>query len=123
MRALWVGGAGFAGAVSRYWLSELVGKRVNGSFPWGTVVVNLSGCFLLGLLSVVLGERLGVDPAVRLAVTVGFLGAFTTYSTFAYETAVLGRDGAWLAAAANVVVSVSAGVGAAWLGIAAGRAL
>lgn len=123
MRSIWIGAAGFVGAVSRYHVEGLVSRWSNGAFPWGTLVVNLSGCFLLGLLVTLLTERLLPHPEVRAALTIGFLGAYTTFSTFAYETLRLGEDGALWLALGNVAVSVVAGVAAAWLGIVLGRAL
>jgi fluoride exporter len=123
MRAVWIGVAGFFGAVSRYWLDGWVSRLVGGGFPWGTFAVNMSGCFMIGLLMTVLTERLLPHPTVRIAITVGFLGAYTTFSTFAYESLRQIQDGAIGLAAANVLGSVVIGVTAAWLGVAAGRAL
>jgi len=123
MRGVWVGVAGFFGAVSRYWLDGVVSRLTGGGFPWGTMVVNLSGCFLVGLLTTVLTERLLPHPTVRIAVTVGFVGAYTTFSTFAYESLRQLQDGAIGLAAANVAGSVVLGVLAAWVGVVAGRAL
>lgn len=123
MRAMWVGVAGFFGAVSRYWLDGWVTRLSGGGFPWGTFVVNISGCFAIGLLTTVLTERLLPHPTVRVAVTVGFVGAYTTFSTFAYESLRQIQDGAFGLAVANVVGSLVIGVTAAWLGVVAGRAL
>jgi len=123
MRGVWVGVAGFFGAVSRYWLDGVVSRLTGGGFPWGTLVVNLSGCFLVGLLTTVLTERLLPHPTVRIAVTVGFVGAYTTFSTFAYESLRQLQDGALGLAAANVAGSVVLGLLAAWVGVVAGRAL
>jgi len=123
MRGVWVGVAGFFGAVLRYWLDGVVSRLTGGGFPWGTLVVNLSGCFLVGLLTTVLTERLLPHPTVRIAVTVGFVGAYTTFSTFAYESLRQLQDGAIGLAAANVAGSVVLGVLAAWVGVVAGRAL
>ena len=123
MRAMWVGVAGFFGAVSRYWLDGWVTRLSGGGFPWGTFVVNISGCFAIGLLTTVLTERLLPHPTVRVAVTVGFVGAYTTFSTVAYESLRQIQDGAFGLAVANVVGSLVIGVSAAWLGVVAGRAL
>jgi len=123
MRAIWVGVAGFFGAASRYWLDGVVSRATGGSFPWGTRVVNISGCFVLGLLTTVLTERLMVNTTLRVALTVGFIGAYTTFSTFTYETVRLGQDGAVGLAFVNAASSVAVGIGAAWLGIALGKAL
>lgn len=123
MRAIWIGIAGFAGAVSRYQLEDWILRRTNGAFPWGTLVVNLSGCFLLGLVITLFTDRLLPHPDVRSALTIGFVGAYTTFSTFAYETLRLGEDGAGGLAMANVAASVTAGIAAAWFGTVLGRAL
>ena len=123
MRALWIGVAGFAGAISRYEVEGFVSRNVRGAFPWGTWVVNISGCLLLGILATVFTERMLPHPALRSAVTIGFIGAYTTFSTFAFETVRLGQDHATGLAVMNVVASVTAGLFAAWAGIAVGRAL
>ena len=123
MRAFWVGFAGFFGAVSRYWIDGWISRLGGGAFPWGTFVVNISGCFLVGLLTTVLTERLLPHPTVRIAVTVGFLGAYTTFSTFAYESLRQIQDGALGMAFGNVAASVVLGIAAAWAGVAVGRAI
>ncbi len=122
MRTLWVGTAGFAGAVARYGLDGLVGRHARGAFPWATLAVNLSGSFLLGLLFALFTERWVVDGDLRVALTVGFVGSYTTFSTFALETLRLGQDGRPALAVANVVVSVVAGLLAVWAGMAVARA-
>jgi len=123
VRVVWVGVAGFCGAVSRYWLDGVVSRATRGTFPWGTWVVNISGCFVVGLLATVLTERFLPHPTLRIAVTVGFVGAYTTFSTLAYESVRLGQNGALGIAALNVVTSVVAGLAATWVGIVLGRAL
>src|SRR5437764_3819685 len=123
MQSVWIGLAGFAGAIARYQVEGLVSRNARGAFPWGTLVVNVSGCFLLGLLITVLTERVLPHPQLRTALTVGFVGAYTTFSTFAYETLRLGEDGAVLLASLNVAASVGIGVLAAWAGTVVGRAL
>lgn len=123
MRVLLIGIAGFAGAVSRYLLGGWISRRTAVAFPWGTLIVNVSGCFALGLLITLFTGRLVPNPDVRAALTVGFLGAYTTFSTFAYDSFKLGDDGAVDLALANIVASVAIGVAAAWLGTVVGRAL
>ena len=123
MRAIWIGLAGFAGAVSRYAVEGWVSERTRGAFPWGTFVVNVSGCFILGFLFTLLTERFLPHPTLRSALTIGFVGAYTTFSTFAFETMRLGEDGAVLFAAINVGASVAVGITAVYLGTALGRAL
>jgi CrcB protein len=120
--ALWVGVAGFFGAIARYGISGLV-SNVDEGLPWGTLVVNVTGCFVLGLLVAAFSHRLVVHPEVRVALTVGFLGAYTTFSTFALETFEFVDTHAVALAATNVIVSVGAGLTAVWIGTALGRAL
>jgi len=121
VRVIVVGLAGFAGAVSRYAISTWIGRRSPTSFPWATFAVNVSGCFALGLLMALFTGRWIPNPDVRAALTVGFLGAFTTFSTFAYETVQLGEEGSSSTTTAYVVASVAVGIVAAWLGTVAGR--
>jgi CrcB protein len=123
VRTLWIGAAGFVGAVSRYAVEGLVSERTRGAFPWGTFVVNVSGCFILGFLFTLLTERFLPHPTLRSALTIGFVGAYTTFSTFAFETMRLGEDGAVLLAAMNIAASVAAGIAAVYLGSALGRAI
>lgn len=123
MRTVWIGFAGFLGATSRYHLEGWVSNRWPAAFPWGTFVVNVSGCFLLGFVFTLLTERLLPHPDVRSAVTIGFVGAYTTFSTFAFEKVRLGEDGAVVMALGNVVASVLAGITAVWLGTVIGRTL
>ena len=98
-------------------------RQTKGAFPWGTFIVNVSGCFLLGFLITLLTERVLPHPNIRMALTVGFVGAYTTFSTFAYETLRLAEDGAVRLALTNVLASVALGILAAWHGTVAGRTL
>ena len=123
MRTIWVGIAGFFGAIARYALGGFISARTNSAFPWETLVINVSGCFALGLIFTVLTERFLPHPTLRIALTVGFLGAYTTFSTFSFETMRLAQDGALMLAAANVVSSIGAGLLAVYAGTWLGRAL
>ena len=123
MRTIWVGIAGFFGAIARYSLGGFLAQRTHSGFPWETFVINVSGCFALGFLFALLTERFLPHPTLRIALTVGFLGAYTTFSTFAFETMRLAEDGALLLAGANVLASVGAGLLAVYAGTWAGRAL
>ncbi|MFI8348996.1 fluoride efflux transporter CrcB [Streptomyces sp. NPDC085596] len=115
-----IGGA--AGAPLRYLTDRAVQKRHDAVFPWGTFTVNVLGCFILGLLTgaVVAGAA---TSHVQLLIGTGLCGALTTYSTFSYETLRLTEDGARFLAAANVVASVVAGLGAAFVGTAFAEAV
>ena len=117
MRVALIAVAGAAGALARYGVGTAVGVR---TFPWGTLGINVAGSFLLGLLLQAGPGR--IDDDVRVALAVGFLGAFTTFSTFSYETIALLRDGRAAAAALYVGASVIAGVGAAAIGYRIGAA-
>ena len=123
MRSIWIGLAGFFGAVARYQLDSLVARYHRSDFPWGTLVVNLSGCFLLGLVFTLSSARLDANPDLRAAVTVGFIGTYTTFSTFSLQAVRLTEDGAVGLALGYVGASVVVGLLAAWAGMAAGRVL
>jgi CrcB protein len=116
-----IGGA--FGALARYGLEGAVSRRTSGAFPWGTFVVNISGALVLGLVFTVLTEHLTVQPWVRSTATIGFLGAYTTFSTFSFETYRLVEDGAVGLAIANALGSLAAGLLAVYAGIVHGRAL
>ena len=121
--AVAIAAAGALGALARYGLEGFVSRRAPGAFPWGTFVVNVSGAFVLGFVFTLMTEQLSVAPWVRGAVTIGFLGAYTTFSTLSFETYRLVEDGALGIAAANALGSLAAGLGAVYLGVVAGRAL
>jgi CrcB protein len=113
---LFVGAGGFLGAVARYVLATWIGQRWGRSFPLGTFFINISGSFLIGFLMSLLTERLMINPQWRLFLVVGFLGAYTTFSTFQYETGNLIKDGELFVAMLNVVSSVIVGFVALKLG-------
>ena len=116
LNILIIGIGGFAGAVSRYGLALWIGQRWGRSFPLGTFVINVSGCFLIGLIMTLMAERFTVNPQWRLLLVVGFLGAYTTFSTFEYETGALLKDGEWAFAMLNIILSVVVGFIALKLG-------
>lgn len=109
MNYLIIGAGGFIGAVARYAIGIWIGQQWGRNFPLGTFVINVSGSFLIGLIMSLFTERFMVNPQWRLFLAVGFLGAYTTFSTFEYETGGLLRDSEWLLAAMNVILSVFAG--------------
>jgi len=104
-----IGLGGFLGAVARYAVSLWIGQRWGRTFPFGTFFINVSGSFLIALVMSLSIERLMINPQWRLFLAVGFLGAYTTFSTFEFETGSLMRDGEWILAGLNVVMSVGAG--------------
>ncbi|MEW2114336.1 fluoride efflux transporter CrcB [Streptomyces sp. NPDC005474] len=118
MNWLLVIAGGMVGAPLRYLTDRFVQSRHDTVFPWGTLAVNVTGCLILGLLT---GAAPG--PNVQLLLGTGLCGALTTYSTFSYETLRLAEDGAGLFAVVNVMVSVLAGLGAAFTGVWVGGAL
>lgn len=115
MNVILIAAGGALGAVARYGLSGWVQERA-GFFPWGTLVVNVVGAFLLGFGFRYM-EATAIPAAWRQAATIGFLGAFTTFSTFSYEAVALVQDGDWSRAGAYVAGSVVLGLGAVVAGL------
>lgn len=118
-----IAAGGAVGALLRYWVSTGVHLLAGRAFPYGTLAVNVSGSLLMGLLYVLIIERMDVDPLWRGALLIGLLGAFTTFSTFSIETLNLLENGEPVKAAVNVLASVSVCIVACWLGMVAGRQL
>ncbi len=117
-----VGAGGFIGSVLRFMISGWTQRLAVWSvFPYGTLVVNVLGCLLIGVLGGLAEFRQVLEPGHRLFLMIGVLGGFTTFSTFAYETLALLRDGEALRAGANVVASVSLSMIFVWLGYALGN--
>jgi CrcB protein len=113
--------AGACGTLARYWLSGAVYDLVGRDFPWGTAAVNILGCFFFGLVWVLSDERGLIPPQARIVILAGFMGAFTTFSTFVFETAELGRTSEWLRLGLNVAGQNLVGFAACVLGMALGR--
>jgi CrcB protein len=121
MTVLLVGVGGFFGAIARYVLDGWVVERTGATFPWGTLVVNLSGAFVLGVLFALTVER-GVLPAeIRAPVLIGFIGAYTTFSTLALESWRLIEDGSYVLGVANLAGSIALGLIAVVAGLVIGR--
>ena len=110
MRIALIAVFGAIGTLARYGLQGIVQVRLGSTFPYGTLLVNLSGCFLLGLIGQFTMNRLVISPDWRVAIAVGFFGGYTTFSSFGWETAKLLEEGAWLRASAYVSASVVAGL-------------
>lgn len=123
MKYLWVALGGALGSVARYAVGLLIYERMGTRFPYGTFVINISGCFLIGFVLTILDNRMGLPPQWRLAIPIGFVGAYTTFSTFEYETLRLAQHGQASVGMLYLVLSVVLGYGAVWLGMTAGRVL
>lgn len=114
---------GIVGCVARYWLSGVVQRLGDHGFPSGTLAVNIVGSLLIGIVMTLSLERGLVDERLRILLTTGFCGGFTTMSTFSYETFALLQDGEHLLAVANTGVTFAACLGAVWLGSIIARVL
>ena len=113
--AIMLGGA--LGAVSRYGVSQFMAASFGRSFPYGTLTVNVVGSFVMGYLSVYLMSKVNMDPMVRMTLVVGFLGAFTTFSTFSLDTLNLIESGFVTRAFLNIVLNVTCSLTAVWVGV------
>jgi CrcB protein len=118
-----IAAGGAAGALFRFWVSSGVYHLLGRGFPYGTLAVNVLGSLVMGFLYVMLLERMSASPEMRGALLIGFLGAFTTFSTFSIETLNLIEQADFLKAGMNMLVSVTACVVACWLGLMLGRQL
>jgi len=118
-----VGLGGFLGAIARFWLGGYISNRMGTRFPYGTFAINISGSFLIGLIVTVLAERTHWSANWRYLIPIGFIGAYTTFSTFEFETFQNFRDGELFVAFLNVILSVIIGFIAVWLGVVTGRSL
>jgi CrcB protein len=114
---------GAVGAIARYQLAAMIQARIPAGFPWGTFIVNITGCLVMGIATTLLTERLVVSPNWRFLIPIGFIGAYTTFSTFEFETFRAVSEGSWMIGGANVVGSVLAGYAALWAGVVLARAL
>jgi CrcB protein len=122
---LWIGLGGALGSIGRYWLSGLIAERTAGTFPWGTLLVNVSGSFLIGLLAALMepGGRRYLSPAGRQFFMYGLCGGYTTFSSFSLQTLELLRAGDLAKAGANMLGSVLLCMLAVWLGYLLGLTL
>lgn len=117
MKLLWIAAAGGVGSVARYLLGGWIQRLTSSGFPIGTIVVNVVGCLLIGFLTGAISTKLLVmREEVRVALTVGFLGGFTTFSAFTMESAALMNNGQFLRAAINIVASLALGLLGVWVG-------
>jgi len=116
-KIIWVGAGGFIGAILRYLISGYVQSLAQSiAFPYGTLAVNMIGCFLIGIFSYLVESQAGIPPEIRLLVLVGLLGSFTTYSTFSAETMNLLQDQRVFSALLNIGTHIILGLSAVLLG-------
>jgi fluoride exporter len=123
MDSLWVAVGGGLGATTRYLLGGWVVARLGSGFPFHTLLINVSGSLAIGVLLVLLTERLVADPAWRLLLVVGFLGGYTTFSSYTFEALSLLEEGDWLAAVGYVLGSNGLGLLAAYVGMLLARVI
>ncbi|HXF11361.1 MAG TPA: fluoride efflux transporter CrcB [Desulfuromonadaceae bacterium] len=117
---LWVAMGGAIGSVSRFWLNGIISSRLGETFPWGTVIINITGSFLIGFFAAITSSEGRLDSESRLLVTrllmIGVCGGYTTFSSFSLQTLNLLRDREWLYAGGNVILSVVLCMIGVWLG-------
>jgi CrcB protein len=116
----WIAIGSALGGVSRFWLSGVIARAFGETFPWGTLIVNITGSFLIGVIAAltVPDGRFFIGSTARLAIMAGFLGGYTTFSSFSLQTLALMQDGEWWFAAANILLSVVICMLAVWAGFA-----
>jgi len=118
-----VGIGGFVGSIIRFWLATYVGQRMGTRFPYGTFLINVSGSFLIGFVMTILTERTHLNPTYRYLIPIGFIGGYTTFSTFEYETLRAIQDGQFVIGLLNIVLSVVVGFLMVWTGALVGKAV
>ena len=118
-----VGVGGFVGSIARFWLASYVGQRMGARFPYGTFLVNVSGSFLIGLVMSILTEKTHLSVTYLYLIPIGFIGGYTTFSTFEFETFRAVQDGQLAIALLNVVLSVAVGFVMVWAGAIVGKAM
>lgn len=120
LKYMMVGVGGFLGAIARFWLDGYVNERLGSGFPYGTFIINCSGSFLIGLVLTLVADRAHWNPHWRYLIAIGFIGAYTTFSTFEYETLRMVQGSEFLIAGLYVGLSVVLGFVSVWLGSVAG---
>jgi len=120
---LMVGLGGALGSILRFWVGGFIGERMGARFPYGTFIVNCTGSFLIGLVVTLLAEKGHWNPNWRHLIPIGFIGGYTTFSTFELETFRSFQDGEILMASLNMLLSVVVGFFSVWLGVITGRSI
>lgn len=108
---------GALGSIARYWVGSTIGSRMGTRFPYGTFVINISACIIVGFTVTYLGKRVELSPAWRYLIPVGFVGAYSTFSTFEWETLFTLRSGAFAIATLYAISSLILGLAAVWCGV------
>jgi CrcB protein len=116
----WIAAGSALGGIARFWCSGVIARAFGETFPWGTLVVNVSGSLLIGIIAALTGPdgRVFLGSTTRLALMAGFCGGYTTFSSFSLQTLSLVQDGEWWLAGANIALSVVACLVAVWAGYA-----
>jgi fluoride exporter len=120
---LMVAMGGALGSVLRFWVGSYISNRFPSRFPTGTFVINCTASFLIGLIITVLSEKTGWSPNWRYLIPIGFIGGYSTFSTFEYETFRVFQEGEFLISGLNVALSVVVGFFSVWLGVITGRTI
>ncbi len=123
MNYLWIAVGAVIGASARYFLSGLIARHLSTTFPYGTLLINLTGSLVLGFFLIFATERVLLDPRWRLLIAVGFCGSYTTFSSYAFESFALFEQGQWLLVSANIVLSNALCLAAVLAGAALARGL
>jgi CrcB protein len=114
---LWIAIGGSLGSLARFWVGSTIADRMGTKFPYGTFVINITACAIIGFSLAFLGRRTGLNPAWRFLIPVGFVGAYSTFSTFEWETFSSLQTGSMLIAGLYVVLSIVLGLVAVWCGV------
>jgi CrcB protein len=120
---LLIAAGGGLGSIARYWIGSSIASRTGIRFPYGTLVVNITACLILGFTLTYMGKRADIDPAWRYFLPLGFIGAYSTFSTYEWETLSTMRSGAFALAALYAAASLVLGLAAVWCGTVLGEAL